>query len=79
MNASKAVQGSAMGCVQGNGDAAIVIVIYPAGTPNRRVDFDPACQALVEGSTEYQVSGSFVQLLVDQTGDWKQVPRHSSS
>jgi hypothetical protein len=37
MNASTALLGTVMGCVQGHGDAAIVIIVYPAGTPDRTV------------------------------------------
>jgi hypothetical protein len=79
INASKALHGTAMGCVQGNGDAAIVIVVYPQGTPARTISFARDCQALFEGFTEYQVSDAFAQLLVDQTGNWKPGTTHSSS
>ncbi len=71
MNASKALQGTTMGCFQSNGDAASVIVIYPKGTPNLTVAYVPACLALVEGSREFLVSDSFVNLLEDWTGTWK--------
>jgi hypothetical protein len=77
MNASKALLGTVMGCVQDNGDAAIVIIIYPAGTPDRTVDFTPACQALSDDSIEYEVSDSFGQLLVDLTGNWKHAATYS--
>jgi hypothetical protein len=71
MNASKALHGTAMGCMAGDLGTAALIIIYPTGTPNRTVDFEGACQALTDGSTEYQVSASFGQLLVDLTGSWK--------
>jgi hypothetical protein len=71
MNASKALQGTVMGCFVSNGDAALVIIIYQKGTPDRTIVYDPACLALIEDSREYQVSDSFVQLLKDRTGSWK--------
>ena len=77
MNASKALVGTVMGCVQGDGNGAIVIIVYPAGTPDRTVVFDPACLALSDDSTEYEVSGSFGPLLVDLTGNWKHAATYS--
>jgi hypothetical protein len=79
MNASKALHGTTMGCFQSNGDAAIVIVVYPPGTPARTISYLPDCQSLFDGSTEYQVSYAFAQLLVDQTGNWKPSATHSSN
>jgi hypothetical protein len=71
MNASSVMPpGVPMFCMQSNGDLAVVLFVYPRGTPERVVRVDPWCVMLQTRSARYIDNGDAPKLITDWTGKW---------
>jgi hypothetical protein len=71
MNASSVIPpGVPMFCMQSNGDAAVVLFVYPQGTPDLVVRVDPWCVTLTTRSARYIENGNAPRLITDWSGKW---------
>lgn len=71
MNASSVIPpGVPMFCMQSNGDAAVVLFVYPQGTRERVVRVDPWCVMLQTRSARYLENGDAPRLITDWSGKW---------
>jgi hypothetical protein len=62
--------GVPMFCMQSDGDLAVVLFVYPLGTPERVVRVDPWCVTLQTRSARYSGGGDAGRLVTDWTGKW---------
>ena len=62
--------GTPNGCMQDNGDSALIFVSYPAGTPERSMYYDFACLGISEGMARFQPGPGVVDLITQLTGQW---------
>jgi hypothetical protein len=71
MNRSSVIPpGVPMFCLQSDGESAVVLFVYPPGTPERIVGVDPWCVTLLTRSAWYLANGDARQLLADWSGKW---------
>jgi hypothetical protein len=71
MNESRVIPpGNPMFCMQSDGDSAVVLFVYPLGTPERIVGVDPWCVTLLTRSARYLADRDARQLVADWTGKW---------
>jgi hypothetical protein len=71
MNESRVIPpGDPMFCLQSDGNSAVVLFVYPRGTPVRVVGVDPWCVTLLTRSARYIAGGNAPQLVADLSGRW---------
>jgi hypothetical protein len=71
MNESRVIPpGDPMFCLQSDGNSAVVLFVYPRGTPVRAVGVDPWCVTLLTRSARYIAGGNARQLVADLSGKW---------
>jgi len=71
MNKSSVIPpGVPMLCLQSDGNSAVVLFVYPRGTPERIVGVDPWCVTLLTRSARYLADRDARQLVADWTGKW---------
>jgi hypothetical protein len=70
MNESRVIPpDTPMMCLQGDSDSAVVLFVYPQGTPERVVGMDPWCVTLTTHTARYGGGGAR-QLVADWSGKW---------
>ena len=71
MNKSSVIPpGVPMFCLQSDGESAVVLFVYPPGTPERIVGVDPWCVTLLTRSARYLANGDARRLVADWSGKW---------